>query len=174
MTRAWLLGLGLAVGLATGAQALYREWGPWKPGENLSASFWPKGATTLVNRKERVGGHMLNRFDHFKFRGDLPALNVFLADLGQVEGARTVYLLDAEQNAGFISPVVEGAAWTMSLSSNSHVGVFITTIEKLPLEGLKIPAEVGVAAFGKVSDAVKRFADEHEKRRAASQKGNEK
>ena len=169
MRKWWLIFLTVAL-VQTGAWALYAEHGAWQPGHDISASFWPKGAAELANRKERIGGHMLNAFDHFLFRGDKAALNRFLLDLGKVQGPRTVYLVAEDERVGIAAPAVEGADWTMSLSSNSHVGVFLAAKTVQGGSGLKIPVEVQVETVGKVDDAVSKFAAEHEKERQRSPK----
>ena len=168
--RKWMLILAASLTLATAAQALYVNWGPWKPGQNISASFWPRGAEVLANRKERVGGHMLNSFDHFLYRGDLAALNAFLKDVEKVEGGRTVYFLGADQRIGFINPRQEGGDWSMSISANSHLAVFIAADGWRRLPDLKLPKDVQVEAVGEVDREVTLLVAEHEKQRAAAKK----
>ena len=168
--RRWtfLAALALTVGLATGAHALYRNWGQWAPGHDISASFWPKGADKLANRQERFDGHMLNSFDHFLFHGNTAALNAFLGDLAGVQGSRRVMFLSADQRIGLIDPRAEGADWTMSISANSHVGVFLPAGGPFKLADLKIPADVPVESYGEVGAAVKEFVQQHEKARTAA------
>jgi hypothetical protein len=159
--------LALTLALTTAASALRREWGPWKTEGNIGASFWPKGADALVNRKERIGGFMVNAFDHLRYEGDTKALNAFLADLGKVQGPRSVYLVGPNQQAGFIHPRVEESDWTMSLSGNGHTGVFLPADGPFRLSDLKIPAEAEVACVGRVGADARRRAAEHQKRRSA-------
>ena len=142
--RALILTAALVLGLATAAHALYVEWGPWKPGERMSASFWPEGAIDLANRQERVGGFMINSYDRFRYRGDAKALNAFLADVAKVKGAKTIYLVAAKQRVGIGNPRHEGADWTMALSGNGHVGVMLDASGPIKIADLKLPAGVPV------------------------------
>ena len=142
--RRRILAVVLILGLASAAQALLREWGPWKPGERLSSSTWAEGVVALVNRKERVGGYMLNGFNRFRYRGDAKALNAFLADVVKVRGPKTIYLLGADQQVGLINPRYENTDWTMSLSINGHVGVMLDAEGAIKTAELKLPAGVSV------------------------------
>jgi hypothetical protein len=166
--RRWIAALAVCLAFQGAALALYREWGAWKPGEHLSASFWPKGSDVLANRKERVGGHMLNSFDHFLYRGDTAALNAFLKDVENVQGSRSVMLLSGDQRIGLISPRVEGADWSLSISPNSHVGVFIPSDGRVNVGDMKFPADVELETVGDVGADVQRRVAEHEKRRDAA------
>ena len=163
--RKWFLVALAVAALQTRAWALRAEHGAWQPGHDISASFWPEGAAKLANRKERVGGYFVNSFDHFVFRGDKAALNQFLLDLDNVLGPRTVYLVAEGERVGIADPAVEGADWTMSLSANSHVGVFLPAKTVQSGSSLKIPVDLPVETVGKVGDAASKFAAEHEKQR---------
>jgi hypothetical protein len=163
--RTWILAATASLAVGTAAQALYMEWGPWKPGQSVNASFWPKGADALANRKERTGGHMLNSFDHFLYQGDAAALNAFLTDAAKVQGSRSIMLIGGEERVGLTNPRLEGADWTMSVSANSHVGVFLPSDGKVKLQDLKLPANVPLESWGEVGADVKRIVEEHEKKR---------
>lgn len=165
--RLWILALFTTLTLTTAARALYREWGPWVPGRNISASFWPKGADILANRKERTGGHMLNSFDHFLYQGDTAALNAFLGDVGKVQGPRSIMLIGGDERLGITNPRLEGADWAISISAKSHVGVFIPTDGRFKVADLKIPADVELESFGEVRPEVKQLVAEHERQRPA-------
>lgn len=165
--RLWVLGLTASLALGTAAHALYREWGPWQPGHNLGASFWPKGAEALANRKERVGGHMLNSYDRFRYRGDSKALNAFLRDVDKVEGSRSIYLLGPEVNLGQINPRLEDADWTLSLSANGHTGISIPTDGSNPIQTLKFPPSIPLEYEGNVGAEVKQLVEKHEQVREA-------
>ena len=168
--RLWMIGLAASVALGTAAHALYREWGAWKSGDNLSASFWSKGAAALANRKERVGGHMLNSFDHFRYQGNTKALNTFLRDLDKVEGPRTIYLLGPEMNAGLINPHLEDADWTLSLSANGHSGLFLPAEGPNPVRELRFPESIELSREGNVGPEIERLVEQHERTRKANQK----
>lgn len=157
----------LVLTAAGAARALYQDWGAWSPGKDIWASFWPEGARRLANRKERVAGHMLNRYDYFAFRGDPAALTAFLKDLAAVQGPRSVSLLSGEERPGITNPRFADADWSMSISGNSHVDVDVPLGLRFGLADLKIPEKVEVWASGEVGPDVRRFVSEHEKRRIA-------
>jgi hypothetical protein len=165
--RFWMIGLAASLVLGTAAHARYQKWGPWQPGKNLGTPSWAKGADRLVNRKERVDGHMLNFYDRFQYRGDTKALNAFLVDLEKVEGPKTIYFLGPEVNLGFINPRLEDADWSLSLSANSHVGMFIPVDGPNPIRGLKFPASISLEWTGEVGPEVKQLVEKHERAREA-------
>ena len=64
--------------------------------------------------------------------------------MAKVRGAKTVYLLGADQQVGLINPRHENANWTMSLSINGHVGVMLDAEGAIKIAELKLPAGVSV------------------------------
>lgn len=166
MRRFLSLGLSaLLLAAGTSAWALYAEHGAWQKGHDISASFWPEGAKALANRKERVGGHMLNAFDWFRYQGNAEDFNRFLTDLDRVDGPKSLTLMVSHKKPNITEPYWVDADWTMSISSNSHCGAQFPVDGRIKLSSVKLPKNLPVWAEEDAPAAIKTLVQEHEKQR---------
>ena len=158
--------LGLAAALlilsSTTAHALYRRWGKGDPQHPISASFWPKGASELANRADRFDSYMLNAFDRFYYAGDAKAFNDFLQGYAKVDDRSLELLLIDPTDKLLLGNQVEGANWSLSISSNSHASVAFPVDGRIQLRDLKVPLSVNVQAYPDANAEIKAFIAAHE------------
>lgn len=158
--------LGLAVALlalsGTAAPALYQRWGKGDPKHPISASFWPKGASELANRADRIVGYMINAFDRFYYAGDAGAFNDFLQGYAKVDDQSLELLLIDPTDKLLLANQVGGANWAFSITSSGHASVAFPVDCRIPLGDVKVPLQVNAQSYANANAEIKAFIAAHE------------
>ncbi len=92
MRRMIVLAAVVSMLVTTLAFGLGGDYSPKDPvGKNTK---WPAGLHALITSRPFVHGYFVNADDYFFYQGDEAALNVFLAQCGQIQGAPLKLVLD--------------------------------------------------------------------------------
>jgi hypothetical protein len=185
MRRMIVLAAVVSMLVTTLAFGLGGDYSPKDPvGKNTK---WPAGLHALITSRPFVHGYFIFADDYFFYQGDETALNVFLAQCGQIQGAPLKLVLDPgkgeakspwDKKPGKACDWELGTvnlAWRRAVAKKPPTGpdygveiiVYTATID---VTKLKIPLSMNVEVGGAIGRVIEQHRAAQEKAKAAAER----